>query len=116
MDDSPECAFSSCPLGEDPFSIVLGQGMLRSALQGFSFAEEQTIVGLEAVLKSMLEGEVAVVRIPPDQGFGAGGNPHGFHGMASCSSVVVVVIAAIFCHSLFHRSRTAYPSKCNSDL
>ena len=42
---------------------------------------EQTIPGLEEVVIAMKEGDrLASVMVPTEKAFGAGGNPHGFHG------------------------------------
>lgn len=55
----------------------------RERGQEFSFTlgAEQTILGLENAVASMEVDEVAMIRMGSKYGYGAAGNPHGFHSM-----------------------------------
>ena len=65
-EDGAEIMFNSSRVRKEPLRIALGK--------------DQTIPGLETAVQDMLEGELARVRVPPEQAFGPAGNPHGFHG------------------------------------
>ena len=65
---------------EDGSGTIFDSTREREQEWQFTLDADQTIEGLEVGVRSMEEGEKAILTISPKYAFGEMGNPHGFHG------------------------------------